>query len=131
MPELRQLGDLQLAILRVLWEQREASAADVHEALHPERGLAPTTIATMLAKLEKKGLIAHRSEGRQFIYRAKVGEDEVQRSLVADLVDRVFLGDPSALVNHLIDAGEIDVRELEKLKQRIAAERGARREATS
>ena len=46
------LGDLQLAIMRVLWSQGEATVADVHRALLEERGLAPTTIATMLVKMD-------------------------------------------------------------------------------
>ena len=57
------LGDLQHAIMAVLWERGEATAARVHEALREERGLAPTTIATMLRKMEDKGVVAHRAEG--------------------------------------------------------------------
>ena len=61
------LGDLQLAIMRVLWNHDEATVAEVHEALEPERGLALTTIATMLTKMEKKGVVEHRAEGRRGI----------------------------------------------------------------
>ena len=46
------LGELQHAIMQVLWERDEATVAEVLEALHPDRGLAPTTIATMLRKME-------------------------------------------------------------------------------
>ena len=65
-----QLGDLQLAIMRELWRAGEATVATVHAALQDERGLALTTIATMLSKMEKKGVVEHRSEGRQYVYRA-------------------------------------------------------------
>ena len=51
MPKEHSLGDLQHAIMRVLWEQGELPVADVHEALLEERGLALTTIATMLSKI--------------------------------------------------------------------------------
>ena len=57
------LGDLQIAILRVLWEEGEATVARVHEALAGKRR-APTTIATMLSKMEKRGIVEHRVEGR-------------------------------------------------------------------
>ena len=57
------LGDLQHAIMGVLWERGEATTAEVHEALREERGLAPTTIATMLRKMEDKGVVAHRAAG--------------------------------------------------------------------
>ncbi len=58
------LGDLQLAIMRVLWTDGESTVADVHRELLDERGLAPTTIATMLRKMEDKGVVLHRREGR-------------------------------------------------------------------
>jgi len=119
--ETYRLGDLQYAIMRVLWRYDEATSSQVHAALYPERGLAPTTIATMLAKMEKKGVVAHRQKGRQFVYRAVVAEPEVRRSMVGELVERAFRGDPAALVNHLLKEGEIDLRELAQLKELIEA----------
>ena len=115
------LGELQLAILRVLWARGEASVADVHLALLPDRGLALTTVATMLTKMERKGVVDHRVEKRRFYYRATVREDVVSRSMVQDLVDRLFQGDPSALVHHLVSEGDLDAGELEALRKRIAA----------
>lgn len=113
------LGELQLAIMRVLWSRGEASAADVCTALFRERGLAPTTIATMLKKMEAKGVVAHRSEGRRFIYRPTVTEDEVTQTMVADLTSRLFAGNASALVSHLISNHEIDADDLAEIKQII------------
>jgi predicted transcriptional regulator len=124
----RNLGDLQLAILRTLWDRGEAAVADVHDTLS-DRGLALTTIATMLRKMEDKGLVAHRENGRQFLYRAKVDPDLVQKNLVGDLVARLFDGDSLALVTHLLRAGEIELSELDELRERVVeAERKARRE---
>lgn len=119
--ESHHLGDLQLAIMRILWSREEASVADVHEALEPERGLALTTIATMLAKMEKKGVVDHRAEGRRFIYRPTVSEGQVRRSMVTDLTSQLFRGDAFALVNHLLSEHEIDSRELDQLRSLIAA----------
>ena len=121
MEESHHLGDLQLAIMRILWSRDEASVADVHEALEPERGLALTTIATMLAKLEKKGVVKHRAEGRRYIYRPTVSEGQVRRSMVSDLTSQLFRGDALALVNHLLSEHEIDGRELNQLRMLIAA----------
>ncbi|MCR9246149.1 MAG: BlaI/MecI/CopY family transcriptional regulator [bacterium] len=115
----RNLGDLQLAILHALWQSGEAAVAQVHTAL-ADRGLALTTIATMLRKMEEKGLVTHRENGRQFLYRAKVEPDLVQRNMVGDLVSRLFDGDPLELVNHLLRAGEIELDELEDLRRRVA-----------
>jgi BlaI family penicillinase repressor len=115
------LGDLQLAIMRILWEQGEGTVAEVHEALEPERGLALTTIATMLTKMEKKGVVDHRAEGRKFIFRPRVSEGQVRRSMVADLTSQLFRGDVTALVNHLLSEHEIDALELAQLREMIAS----------
>ena len=119
MNDRNRLGDLQLAIMRVLWQRGEATAQDVHAALLDERGLAPTTIATMLKKMEAKGVVGFRVEGRRHVYRALLGERDVHRSMVSDLLDRVFLGNATALVDHLVREGELDERELDTLRRRI------------
>jgi predicted transcriptional regulator len=119
MPKTTHLGDLQLAIMQVLWDQGEATVTDVHQALLAERGLAPTTIATMLKKMEEKGVISHRAEGRKFIYRPSYSQDQVRRSMVAEITERLFGGDPMALVAHLISRHPIDPRELSELERTI------------
>jgi len=126
MTRSHQLGDLQLAIMRVLWKAGEATVADVHEALRTERGLALTTIATMLSKMEKKGVVEHRSEGRHYVYRPTVSEEQVHRSMVSELTERLFAGDAAALVNHLLTAQEIDADELARITALIEqrAQRG-------
>ena len=80
------LGALQYAIMKVLWERGEAASSEVHAALVEDRGLAPTTIATMLRKMEDKGVVAHRRDGRQFVYRPTVSREEVRESMVGELV---------------------------------------------
>ena len=118
------LGDLQLAIMGLLWSRREATAAEVHSALLEERGLAVTTIKTMLRKMEERGIVTHRAEGRTFIYRPAIAESDVRESMVGEVVQRMFAGDGAALVNHLIEAGEIDLDELEELSVTLAKRRG-------
>jgi predicted transcriptional regulator len=115
-----QLGKLQLAIMRILWEEGEATVAQVHEALAADRRRALTTIATMLSKMERKGVVRHRADGRVFVYRPTVSEAEVTRSMVAELTESLFEGDVSALVGHLLTEQEIDTRELERLRALIA-----------
>ncbi len=121
METAHQLGDLQLAIMRVLWSRGESTVAEVHEALEGERGLALTTIATMLMKMEKKGVVDHRADGRRFIYHPTVSEGQVRRSMVADLTAQLFGGDVTALVSHLLAEHDIEAGELAELRERIAA----------
>ncbi len=124
----KQLGDLQLAIMRILWARGEASASEVHQALWDERGLAPTTIATMLVKMEKKGVVTHRAEGRRYLYSPTVSEEEVTRSMVAQLAERLFEGDVPAFVSHLLSEHDIDPDELAELEDLIDAKREERSE---
>ena len=122
------LGDLQHAIMRVLWQHERATVAEVHAALAAERGLAPTTIATMLRKMEDKGVVAHVVEGRHFVYRPTVSEHDVRSSMVGELLDRLFAGDPAALVSHLVSDHGIDDAEIERLRELLGDEDGKERE---
>lgn len=115
-----QLSDLQLAILRILWDRGEASAAQVHaELCTGDRDLAPTTVATMLSRLEKRGLLRHRTRGRQYIYRAAVAELEVRRSMLRRVTDFFFAGETSALLSHLVDTDAIDGEALADVRRLI------------
>lgn len=115
--------------MRVLWDAGEATVAEVRDALSEDRDRALTTIATMLSKLEKKGVVTHRTEGRQFVYRPLVAETTVARSMVNELTERVFGGDVSALVSHLLTEQDIDNQELQRLialvEERSEEERSA------
>lgn len=110
------LGKLQYAITRVLWERGESSVGDVVAALDQEHRRAPTTIATMLMKMERKGVVAHRVDGRTFIYRAKIRESDVHRSMVGELTERLFEGDAAALVSHLLSERDLDAEELARIR---------------
>ncbi len=115
------LGNLQLRIMQVLWDHGPTTIADVHEQLGPDSELAYTTIATMLRKMEDRGLVAHDSEGRKFIYRAVVASHDVTRSMANDLVDRLFEGSVAGMVNHLLTTRDVSSAELDELQKLIAA----------
>ncbi len=118
-PRKIQLSDLQLAVMRVLWARGEASTAEVVGDLAVERGLAHTTVATLLTRLEKRGVVAQRRDGRSWIYRALMSAAEVQSSMVADLVASLFAGDSAALVAHLVSADEVTAGDLAAIRARL------------
>jgi predicted transcriptional regulator len=130
MPLEADLSDLQLAVIRVLWKRREASAAEVHAAL-ADRELAITTVSTILQRLEKRGIVDHRSEGRLFIYRAAVSEPDVRRSMLGSLVESVFSGDPAAVVSQLLAAQDVSPGDLDRMHKLIdeSRRRGGKRRA--
>jgi predicted transcriptional regulator len=119
MPERHELTELQLAILRLLWDRGEATVAQIWEALYEERGLAQTTVATLVTRLQRRGIVARRTRDRQFVYRAMITEPDVQHSMVSELTERLFAGDPAALVSHLISASEMTPGDLARVKQMI------------
>lgn len=119
MPEPHDLTELQITILRHLWEHGEATVAQVWEPLHRDRGLAQTTVATLLSRLERRGVIARRVEQRQYVYRPLVSEQEVRQSKVSELTERLFAGDVTALVNHLLSSQEVAPGDLARLRALI------------
>jgi BlaI family penicillinase repressor len=119
-PIVHRLGELQLKIMKVLWEKSEASVPEVHKLLSGETELAYTTIATMLRKMEARGLVKHRVEERRFLYRSAVQEDDVTRKMSAHLVERLFEGSLADTVSHLLSTHEVSREELTKLEKLIA-----------
>jgi predicted transcriptional regulator len=114
------LSELQISLMRVLWQRGETSVSDVAAALADERGLKYTTVATLLSRLEKRGVVKTRREGRQLVYRAAVSEPQVRRSMVADLIGSLFGGDARELVAHLVSESDIAPGDLERVRKRLA-----------
>ena len=112
------LGDLQLRIMKVLWNHGPATVAEVQVQLGGDP-LAYTTVATMLRKMEDRGLVRHHSAGRRFIYTAAVEEGDVSRTMVDRLVNRLFDGSLTAAVHHLLESRDVDVEELAELEKLI------------
>ncbi len=114
------LGDLQLKIMKVLWERGTASASEVQEALGPEAELAYTTVATMLRKMEERGLVGHYAQGRRFIYRPAVAPETVTRSMAGDILERLFEGSLADMLSPLLATREVSRDELRRLEELIA-----------
>lgn len=110
------LGGRQLSVMRVLWEHGEATVAEVQQFLGTDPPLAYSTVATVLTRMERKGLITHRAKDRQYYYRPVVSKYGAGQSLVGELVDRVFGGSPAELVNHLLASDQVDKDELDRIK---------------
>ncbi len=120
------LGDLQLKIMKLLWENGPSTVAEIHRTLTAEKPFAYTTIATMLRKMEARELVTHQIEGRSFIYQAAVQEQTISRGMAGDLLDRLFEGSLSDMVSHLLTHREISPEELGRL-EKIIAEKKAKK----
>src|SRR5947207_15937046 len=96
------LSGLQLAVIRVLWDKGEASAAEVQLAMKRSRPLAITTVSTLLARLAKQGIVAHRSAGRSFVYRARVSELDMRRQAISGVIRNPCRVNPSQVVGQIL-----------------------------
>ena len=121
--KLAELTDLQLAILDVLWERGEATVREVHERLEPTTRLARKTIGTLLHRLEKQGVLAFRTDGREYWYRPTVTREAVRTARVERLVGGLFGGDLPSMVSFAIGRGDVDAADLERIRALLDAAR--------
>ncbi|MBI2436076.1 MAG: BlaI/MecI/CopY family transcriptional regulator [Candidatus Hydrogenedentes bacterium] len=115
------LTDLELDIMRLLWQREEATVEDLATAF-AQRGriLAEPSFRTMLSILRKKGYATRRRAGRGFLYRATVPSAEVEKNILRDLIDRVFDGSAAGLVAALVQQGIVGEKHLAKARKLIA-----------
>ena len=119
--ETPRLTALQLEVLKVLWRRPEATVVEIQQAVGATRPLAQTTIATLLSRLEKRGLVAYRTEGRQYIYRAVLLERDARRHALSEVTKGVFAGDVTAMVSQLLSAHELRPGDLARVRALIEA----------
>ena len=115
------LTEAELRLMEVVWARGEVTVADVVEALEKREALAYSTVLTTMRILEQKGYLAHRQEGRAFVYRALVDRGEARRSAVRHLLKSFFDGSPEQLVLNVIDDEKLDLAELERLRGIVEA----------
>ena len=112
--------ELELQILKVLWQQSPLLARDVQALLANEgRELAKTSIITTLNTMVAKKYLARTKQGNMYLFTPKITESEVGGRVVSDVVDRVFDGSTSAVLLKLFDVKSIDPAELKELRKII------------
>ena len=116
------LGRLELQIMNVVWDRGKATVHDVKNALS-RRKPAYSTILTMMRKLEAKGYLEHDVDDRTYVYRPAISQQAVRHSVLGDIVDRLFEGSPSLLLNSLVEQNHISEKELKQI-QKLIKERG-------
>ncbi|MEQ1892751.1 MAG: BlaI/MecI/CopY family transcriptional regulator [Planctomycetota bacterium] len=116
------LSSVQLAVMKVLWTRGEAATSAVAAELAEARGLAPTTVATLLERLEARGAVTHRRDGRLRIYRARISEAQARNTLVANLLANVFSDDPTELLVHLLRQKDVSDADLARARARLEKE---------
>jgi predicted transcriptional regulator len=113
--------DGELAILRVLWSKGPSTVRQVHDVLASGRELAYTTVLKLLQIMTDKGLTTRESLGLQHVYTARRSEQDTQRQLVKDLLDRAFDGSTSQLVMQALATTAATPGELREIRRLLAA----------
>jgi predicted transcriptional regulator len=114
------LTEAELNLMNVLWKKKQATVAEVAEALTGDPPPAYSTVLTILRILENKGYVRHTKEGRAFVYEPVVQRDQASTKAVGHLLSRFFGGSAGQLVLKLIEEDQIDARELNRIKKRIS-----------
>jgi predicted transcriptional regulator len=112
--------DAELDILSVLWARGPSTVRQVHDVLSANRDFAYTTTLKLLQLMTEKGVAVREESGRMHLYRAAVAQEETQRHLIRDLVDRAFGGSPTQLVMQALASKPASQEELREIRRLLA-----------
>jgi BlaI family penicillinase repressor len=117
----------ELEILRVLWERGPSTVREVQEVLTRDRPTGYTTALKLLQIMAEKKLVSRDEAARAHVYSARVPEQQTQRQLVGDLLDRAFGGSALKLVMHALSSRKASRAELASIREMLdRMERGER-----
>ena len=108
---------LELAILKVLWEAGPRSVREIQGILNESKPTGYTTVLKMLQIMTEKGLVERDETVRPQIYRAKYSQEQTQRHLVTDLLQRAFGGSVKALVMQALATKKSSAKDLEAIEK--------------
>ncbi len=126
--DLPELTPAQNEIMEIVWELGEVSASEVRRVLSRTRKVARNTVRTLLERMEEKGWIKHREDGRTFLYMAAQPRQATIGQKVQEVVETVCGGSAEALVTALLDYRGLNLGELERIRQMLAQARATKKE---
>ncbi len=115
-----ELSKGELTVARAVWQLREGTVGSIYEEVCQTVAMDYSTVQTYLRRLEAKGYLRTKREGRNKIYSAKVQATQVIRETVRDLVGRLFDGEVVAMVNHLVRDHGMSKEDLRELRSVLA-----------
>ncbi len=113
------LTEAELRLMKILWRRGESAVTDLVAAMPEGETLAYNSVLTTIRILEQKGYVAHRQDGRAFVYRPLVAEQEASRSEVRHVLQRFFGNSRERLLLSMLGDQEMTPAELERLKEAI------------
>lgn len=114
------LSPLENQLMQVIWERGPSTAEQVRVALDSQRSLKESTVRTLLRRMEDKGFLTHRVEGRTFVYEAAVAPHMAAARAVRQIIDRFCGGSVEALLVGMVDDEVLDKDELVQLAEQLS-----------
>jgi len=114
--------ELELQILKVLWQESPLPVGDVRDRLAEgpsDRDLTYSTVITVLNVMVRKKYLQRKKSGKAYLYSPRVKEEQVSRGMLGDLVDRVFDGSASSVMLNLLEEGDFGAEELKQIRKLI------------
>lgn len=119
-PAAEQPTELELRILKILWEKSPQLVRDIRDELAKlGRDIAHTSVITTLNTMVKKRIVIRKREGNAFLFSPRITREQVSRSVLGDIVNRVFDGSAKAVLLGVFEQNDIDRGELKELRKLI------------
>ncbi|HRK73015.1 MAG TPA: BlaI/MecI/CopY family transcriptional regulator, partial [Rhodothermales bacterium] len=109
------LGETEMELLRHVWQVGRCTVADIHKAVMKYRPVAYTTVMSVMKKLADKGYLKFQQEGNAYVYWSAEPVSEMQGKVLQEVVDKVFSGSPIALVQTLVEQGNMSEAQREEI----------------
>lgn len=112
--------DAELEILKVLWQRGPSTVREVHDVLNATRPTGYTTVLKLMQIMSEKGLVSRDEEQRAHVYEARLAQEQTERQMVGDLLERVFDGSASKLVMQALATKKTSAGELTAIRQLLS-----------
>jgi predicted transcriptional regulator len=109
----------ELEILDVIWEIGQATVREVHEIINTRKPTAYTTVLKLMQIMDEKGLVERDKNAKAHVYTAKQAQEQTQKNLVSDLLEKAFRGSALKLVQHVLETKPASAEELEEIRKLI------------
>lgn len=116
-PPVPSISDAEWVVMTEMWRLGEATAKDVVQALEGRQAWKPKTVQSLINRLVQKGALAHRQQGREYLYRPLVAEDRCVHEASRSFVDRVFGGKLAPLLACFLERQDCTPAELDELRR--------------
>lgn len=118
MPDSPKISDAEWEVMKVIWDaDRPMTSKEIVESISQRLGWHEKTIRTLITRLHRKGALNHEKEGRSYLYRATVRQDDCSREAAQNLLDRVFGGSLRPMLAQFVEEKRLSKREIEELKR--------------